>query len=90
MERERPDKLAHHAEGSEGIHKTVIMLGKRRLGYAYASKENPKELRDRLDEICLRYNTWTQIWLALKAAERGDKHWHAEVKAAIRAAGQEI
>ncbi len=87
--REQPDQLAWHREGSEKIRKTVIMLGKKRLGYAYAPKENAKELSGKLDEICLRYNTWPQIWLALKAAERGDKHWLVEARAAIKDAGRE-
>lgn len=83
--REQADQLAWRTTiGREA----AIMLGKKRLGYAYGSAENDHELHKRLDEICLRYNTWVQIWLALKAAERGDKYWLTEVKAAIKAAGE--
>ncbi len=87
--REQGDRLVWHKEGSERICKTAIMLGKKRLGYACAPEENPKELHEKLNELCLRYNTWPQIWLALKAAERGDKHWLAEVRTAIKDAGGE-
>lgn len=86
MGKEQADRLDWHVEGS----RTVIMLGKKRLGYAYAPKDSPKEIHEKLDELCLRNNTWLQIWLALKAAERGDKHWHTEVKLAIKAAGEGV
>ena len=82
--REQSDRLTWHVEGG----RAVIVLGSRRLGYAYAPKKSPKEVHEKIDEICLRYNTWVQLWLALKAAERGDKYWLTEVKAAIKAVGE--
>lgn len=86
--REQAERLAWHTDTGTKCNKKVILLGKKRIGYAYSPTENTQKVRNTLNEICLRYNTWVRIWLALKAAERGDKYWLVEVKAAIKAAGE--
>lgn len=84
---EPEEKLAWHIEDVEKSSRIVILLGNKRFGYAYSPTQNAEDLHKQLDELCLRYNTWTQMWLALKAAERADKHWLQEVKVAVKATG---